>query len=681
MSLLRGAVVLLALVGCKAPQDPVDQPADVPVVEPPGIIDEQPVAGPRSRSGAVVTSSDPYRTFIADADNGQVLLWDRSRGMFIGADVATGAKRLQSEPTRMARIGEDLFVTLRGTGELARLRHDADGLHLLGAVAVGAEPYDVVGHPTAATVLVSLSMEDAVVELDAVTLAPLRRWEVAGEPRWLATRIDPVTSHTVLAVASMRGGQITLIDLDTGNMQSRGLPTRERTISDSCPKLPFSARITGEISFDDVGNLYVPSLYADTKIEDDGTAPPGCGTDSSGDVADTGFSGFDTGGTPSGGGGGGGYGEAVDASFAGKTSRFNPILAVLPPAGPARTLTLATLAMSEDGDALFGVTVARGVASGVELFERDGQQLAAVTMESDGSMVVLNLDAPVEERQVRPFETVQRMGVSVGLGALSPRYNDGEEDQIVTWSWLDRTTSSYLEMMLVEASRGAPMVAREQAFAPPSQVDAVVQEGRRMFFSTDDVRMAASGSGVSCAACHADGRTDGFTWQFADFDRQTPSLAGPVHLTEPVTWKGDVDTVEREVHLTTTQRMGGEGVSFGEAETVAAYVNWSRGVVVPKGDAAQVARGKALFERADVACVSCHAGEQGTYGATVPLYGLPAVNVPGLKGIRATAPYFHDGSAATLRDVLVRSRDGSMGDTGALSASEMDDLEAYLRQF
>jgi mono/diheme cytochrome c family protein len=327
------------------------------------------------------------------------------------------------------------------------------------------------------------------------------------------------------------------------------------------------------------------------------------------------------------------------------------------------------------------LTVARGIASGVELFERDGRPFAVVTMESDGAMVVLDLDRPVVERSVRPFETVQRMGVPVGEGSVSPRINDGEQDQIQSWSWIGRTASSYLELMLVEAARGVPMEDHEMAAAPPSELDPVVLEGRRMFFSTDDARMAAAGSGVSCSACHQDGRTDGFTWQVSDFDRQTPSLAGPVYLTEPVTWKGDVDTVEREVHLTTTQRMGGDGVSFGEAETVAAYVNWSRGVIVPKGDPAQVARGKALFERPDVACVSCHAGEQGTYGATVPLYDLPAVNVPGLKGIRATAPYFHDGSAATLRDVLVRSRDGSMGNTGALSASEMDDLEAYLRQF
>ena len=39
----------------------------------------------------------------------------------------------------------------------------------------------------------------------------------------------------------------------------------------------------------------------------------------------------------------------------------------------------------------------------------------------------------------------------------------------------------------------------------------------------------------------------------------------------------------------------------------------------------------------------------------------------------------HDGSAATLRDVLIMSRSGEMGDTSMLSDVEIADLEAYLR--
>src|SRR5690606_14344549 len=46
-----------------------------------------------------------------------------------------------------------------------------------------------------------------------------------------------------------------------------------------------------------------------------------------------------------------------------------------------------------------------------------------------------------------------------------------------------------------------------------------------------------------------------------------------------------------------------------------------------------------------------------------------------------TAPYLHDGSAATLLDVLTTSNvDGEHGDTLSLSDAELDDLVAYLEQ-
>ena len=61
------------------------------------------------------------------------------------------------------------------------------------------------------------------------------------------------------------------------------------------------------------------------------------------------------------------------------------------------------------------------------------------------------------------------------------------------------------------------------------------------------------------------------------------------------------------------------------------------------------------------------------------MFELDAVQTRSLVGIAGSPPYFHDGSAATLRDVLQRVRDGSMGFTGTLSDAEVDDLELYLK--
>ena len=130
--------------------------------------------------------------------------------------------------------------------------------------------------------------------------------------------------------------------------------------------------------------------------------------------------------------------------------------------------------------------------------------------------------------------------------------------------------------------------------------------------------------------------------------------------------------------------MGGSGVSRAEAAQIAAYVDSTRRTMKPAPSAeeqALIAEGEVVFRLPSVGCVACHSGSNGTNNATVSLFGLDAVNVPPLAGIAATAPYLHDGSAATLRDVLERSRDGSMGDTSGLSERQMLALETYLRFF
>jgi cytochrome c peroxidase len=212
-------------------------------------------------------------------------------------------------------------------------------------------------------------------------------------------------------------------------------------------------------------------------------------------------------------------------------------------------------------------------------------------------------------------------------------------------------------------------------------LSADVAAGRRLFYSATASQMAASGAGISCSTCHYDSRNDGLTWTFTDGVRQTPSLAGAVGGTGPFTWSDQVESVSDEAEITSSGRMGGDGLSYAEAAQVAAYIETIPAVDLPNKGAtdAAVLRGKAIFERADVACSTCHTGERYTDNLSWPMFGLEAVNTPSLTGVAATAPYFHDGSAASLADVLVVSKSGEMGDTSMLSADELSDLEAYLR--
>ena len=93
-----------------------------------------------------------------------------------------------------------------------------------------------------------------------------------------------------------------------------------------------------------------------------------------------------------------------------------------------------------------------------------------------------------------------------------------------------------------------------------------------------------------------------------------------------------------------------------------------------RGDAAAAARyppaaqrGAALFV-GKALCSGCHAGPHFTQSEN---HG--GFRVPGLRNVALTAPYMHDGSVATLED-LVRRHGGAQ-----LSSRERDDLVAFLR--
>jgi cytochrome c peroxidase len=214
-----------------------------------------------------------------------------------------------------------------------------------------------------------------------------------------------------------------------------------------------------------------------------------------------------------------------------------------------------------------------------------------------------------------------------------------------------------------------------------STLPADVLAGRKLFYSATSSVMAADGAGVSCSTCHYQGRNDGLTWSFRSGGRQTPSLAGHVTATAPFTWTSEVPSIADEATLTSQGRMGGDGLTRSDAVNIQAFVDYTRPVDLPlKGsDDAAVLRGKALFERADVGCATCHTGSVLTDNQGHTMFGLTGANTPTLVGIAATAPYLHDGSAASLMDVLKAVRNGEMGNTGMLSDAEMADLETYLK--
>lgn len=662
---LHGSLLVLWTmgVGC-APQDNLSPVVPDPIDNPPGpVVEEEPIAeepapeepapsdspAGATRSGLMIPGWQPGSHLVADADN-DALLWMPARG----GDAAE--LYLGGEPTRVVRYGDHLWVTLRAAGQIVELQDQAEGLPtIVRRVDVGAEPFDVVVSDDGARLWVSLSQQNEVIGLDTASLSVMSRWTVEGEPRWMAVGADPFSGAEQLAVVPMRGGELVIFDVATGRPREVAFPDMRRSMNAGCEDVLLTPRATGEVVWDEVEDaIWVAGSYVDIEMPatpagvlgDPIRCPP-----------------------PS---------EQPAYYFTppeSKVGRFNPVLVRVDLLGTVdpQAWLLASDNPHVDQTARV-VAPLRGHPSSIELTRRNGP--ASLTMyvafEGDGAVV-----------EVRPYDTDftrtadfhlynDMFSVPVRGGATAVRADTTRRSsETFVWSRMDR-------VRLGLSGNSAPVNAT------PSVLPADVQAGRRLFMLSESPEVSLPGGGVVCASCHTDARADGLTWSFPDMQRQTPSLAGGISETAPYTWTADVDTVMTEARLTSELRMGGTGVTDAQALQLAAFLDSVRPVVKPVPTAeeqALIELGREVFHRPEVACSSCHNGPQGSGPVGVAMRGFDRISVPALQGIAATAPYFHDGSAATLRDVLDRSRNGSMGDTSSLDEEEMRALELYLRYY
>lgn len=209
-----------------------------------------------------------------------------------------------------------------------------------------------------------------------------------------------------------------------------------------------------------------------------------------------------------------------------------------------------------------------------------------------------------------------------------------------------------------------------------SSLDSRQHKGLELFH-TADPNISAFG-GVSCGNCHLEGRSDGESWLINGQRLQTPMLCGRIENTAPFKWDGTAPTLTASLRQT-IERLGGDGLAKRHLAALAAYLDAMPPARAPTRDAAAVARGKHLFESGELGCATCHEGPAYTDGGLHSLDGGAELDTPSLLGVAHSAPYFHDGSAATL-DVVLRDRGHvhGMSDGAALSDRDVADLKAFL---
>jgi mono/diheme cytochrome c family protein len=190
-----------------------------------------------------------------------------------------------------------------------------------------------------------------------------------------------------------------------------------------------------------------------------------------------------------------------------------------------------------------------------------------------------------------------------------------------------------------------------------------------------------TGSGIACASCHAEAGDDGHVWEFHGIGpRRTQNLRGGILGSEPFHWNGDMRDFSMLVKEVFVGRMGGPEPGFGQADTLAHWIDRQPALVATANDVAAVQRGKALFESEAVGCANCHNGARLSNNESVDVGTGALLQVPSLRAVSFRAPVMHTGCAKTLADRFGAQCGGGdqHGHTSQLRDAEIADLVAYL---
>lgn len=333
------------------------------------------------------------------------------------------------------------------------------------------------------------------------------------------------------------------------------------------------------------------------------------------------------------------------------------------------------------------------------------------TQESNNRVLVLD---PWNRRQLARMDS----GRAPRGMAFDPLHR-----RLFVQAFLSRSVDVYDVGLQLDSGNGEPA---HLASVPSTGFEVLAPEvlqGKRIFYDAMDTRMAQDGY-FSCAACHLDGRGDGRVWDFTQLGeglRNTTSLLGAAGMGRGlVHWTGNFDEIQ-DFELPIRNLFGGLGFMAdadffadgrshplgppkagfsAELDALAAFVGSldrddRSPYRQPDGSLTAVgAAGRELFEQ--LRCQRCHAGAAYTdspagyrheVGTLSPASGqrlgetLLALDTPSLRGLFNSAPYLHDGSAASLFEVIgERNALQAHGETAALDTQQREQLVAFLLQ-
>ena len=574
------------------------------------------------------------------------------------SEIAVGS---QPRTLAFSRDGGRVFVACQGVNELWVLNAAARGV--AGRIVVGHQPYGVVISPGDGTILVS-NQGDGTVSVVSSALVVKKILRVAETPRSLAVTADGSRAYVTHFLTRGEAGAVTEVDL----AGLRVLRTNTLVL-DTSPDTTSSG-----------GGF--PNLLGALTID-----PAGRAAWFGGLKANTGRGLFVNGELP--------RPENTVRGFFGKVN--------LATATEERERRID----ANDSDSVSAIA-----------FSPNGRW-AFVTHQGAGMLSVYDLSAatlinPGDGNTVTFTARIDLGHAPQGIVVSS----DGRRGYVANYLSRNVQVLDFSNPRLPAVLSTVPVTNEP---LPPS-----IASGKRLFYRSREPRHSFANY-IACASCHADGSGhDGRTWDFTNRGeglRNTTDLRGRGGMAHgPVHWSGNFDEIQ-DFENDIVRFFGGTGLAqdgqppnsplgaanagrSADLDDLAAYVS---SLTEPArspfrkadGTLTEVAqRGKALFLSPGLQCASCHVPPRLTdsvvtssstnfvrhnVGTLRPSSGLrlggelDGLDTPSLLGLWDSAPYLHDGSAATLLDVLTtRNTNDQHGVTSILSMNQLSDLMSYL---
>jgi YVTN family beta-propeller protein len=604
-------------------------------------------------SSSLALTSDDAQLWVVNADSDSVSLID-AKARTLVAEIALGAAPPAVDPTTMrfdpaispralAILPGDAKVYVAGQRADTVFVIDAKSRAVVGHIAVGAAPVGVVAAADGKAVYVVSHEAATVTKIDPTTDTIVATLPVAEHP-WGASLSADGKSLFVTHLLLHAGMTV----IDTATFTVRNTVELADQPADAASKLVPNGQARGvymALPRPGVGggDIWLPHLLLAT-----GLAQPDLDFDS------TAFPTIST--------------FASDGVTVAKRLLFKP-LTVPGATGRLQRLHLGAARAGVHARRHAGVPGRLGVRRRHGLRRRQRQRAAAGAAGAGRALEGIVVDSTGKHAFIDGRNTHNVIALSIVNGAALDVAVDGAP----------------IERLMA----GDPM---------PMQL----RLGQRLFYTANSSAFPITQNfWIACATCHLEGGSDAVTWKFAQGPRDTPSNAGGPINTGFLMRQALRNNME-DYDVTIRTEQGGlfhrdTPTQLPYLDELGAYTNFA--IPLPNNPnvaadgtlTAAQARGQATF---GTLCASCHTGafytdsgagnptldmtmssaavpillhDVGTCVTSGPFNDQPHkddvvgmtrtacdFDTPTLRGIFATAPYFHDGSAATLDDVVAR---------------------------